>query len=61
MLEGLQYRAWNEKTLAPAAWGEEPGGARRALAVPQCIVGMTKLAPSLMPEGHRAVTVLVLV
>ena len=25
----------------------------------QCIVGMTKLAPSLMPDGQRAVTVLV--
>jgi hypothetical protein len=26
---------------------------------PQCIVGMVKLAPSLMPDGQRAVTVLV--
>lgn len=27
----------------------------------QCIVGMTKLAPSLRPEGHRVVTVFVFV
>jgi len=41
-----------------------PGSVRGAAATPpppavQSMVGMTKLAPSLMPDGQREVTVLV--
>ena len=53
---------WNKKkkggsTPSPHAMGRRAG----ARLFAYFIVGMTNSAPSLMPEGQRAVTVLVLV
>ena len=41
--------------------GSSPGMTSQEIAPPQFIVGIENSAPSLTPEGHRAVTVLVLV
>jgi hypothetical protein len=61
----LRRRGLSIRRVATAPDCSTPSAAalasRAAMPQGQFIVGMTKLAPSLMPEGQREVTVLVLV